>query len=327
LASGGQPRFPDCGVAAPPFYSNRVNQSGKAMNTKVKSTRTAALWYASQQWKIFPVWPVEDGACKCNDANCANIGKHPVTYLVPNGHLNATDNQRIINTWWNTFPGWNIGTSSHFRIDVDIKSGGLDNWRELLATHGGYDPTPVCKTPSGGMHIYFNSGDDYGHHNQTGSLPSGIDVRGDGSGYTILPPSNHVMGVYTWVEASHPKTVTLANAPKWLVDLVGKDEGEIEKASFNGDVIMPDIESLQIGGVVKALIAQDRSRIDECVITSLVRAGLSDDEIRAVFIKAPPTTKYAEKNGQQDKYLAHSIGKARAWLESKRGYQPIEDSI
>jgi hypothetical protein len=315
----------------PSLFSAKDNAKEKQMS-KIPSTRNAALWYANQGWFVFPIWPVIDNRCGCGKLECADIGKHPVTYnnriaVAPNGHHNATTDSSIINFWWDSYPGWNIGTPSHFRIDVDTKNGGIDNWRELLAQNGGYDLTPVCKTPSGGMHIYFNPGDDYGHRNQTGKLPKGIDVRGHGSGYTILPPSNHMMGIYTWVEASHPKGTPVANAPQWLADIVGADEGEIEKASFTGSVTLPDVESLQIGGLAKALIAGDRSRIDECVITALVRAGLTDDEIRAIFQAKPPTTKYAEKNGQQDNYLAHSIAKARTWLKSRTGYIPIEDTV
>ena len=297
----------------------------------IKSTRHAALWYAGQGWRIFPVWPMLGKICRCGKQDCHDQGKHPVTYInrspiAPHWNKDATTDPDIINTWWNLFPAWNIGTTSHFRIDVDTKEGGVDNWRDLLAANSGYDLTPVCKSPSGGQHIYFKAGDKYGNTNQTGTLPKGIDVRGDGAGYTILPPSNHMLGTYAWVENRHPREVAIADAPQWLADLVGKDNAAAAAVSFS-DSSMPNIEDLQVGAIVKALIAGDRSRVDSCVITSLARVGLTDDEIRAVFVSNPPTTKYAEKNGQKDKYLAFSIGKARAWLESKSGYTPIEDKV
>ena len=305
-----------------------------SVSPTIKSTRNAALWYADQGWAIFPVWPMFGKICRCGKQGCHSPGKHPVTYvnskpIVPNGKDNATTNEGQINTWWNLFPGWNIGTASHFRIDVDTKNNGTEHWRELLANNSGYDNTPICKTPSGGQHIYFKSGDNYGNTNQMGDLPSGIDVRGNGAGYTILPPSNHQLGIYTWLDNRHPRDIAIANAPQWLIDIIGKDENPATAVAFS-DSAMPDIEKLRIGAIVKALIAGDRSRVDLCVITSLARARLSDDEIRAVFQTSPPTTKYAEKtNGQGDKYLALTIGKARKWLKEQdsKKYRPVEDSV
>lgn len=279
------------------------------------STRQAALWYASQGWAVFPVWQIVDGRCGCGNPHCQRPGKHPVGFLVQNGLGDATTDQNQINSWWDKRPDWNIATASHFRIDVDTRHGGIDNWRDLVFEKGGYDPTPTCRTPSGGLHLYFLAGDDYGHTNQVGNLPDGIDVRGHGSGYTLLPPSNHIDGIYTWSENVHPKDTPIAEPPDWLIGLVGSDSEPVDRAEFSGAVTQVDVEDLQVSALVKAILQRDRSRIDHCVITSLVSAGLSDDEIRTIFQTCPPTAKYKEKNGQGDNYLAHSIGKARAWIK------------
>ena len=45
--------------------------------------------------------------------------------------------------------------------------------------------TLTIRTPSGGLHYYFNHVE--GVSNKTGKLPVGIDIRGDG-GYVIVPP-------------------------------------------------------------------------------------------------------------------------------------------
>ncbi len=47
--------------------------------------------------------------------------------------------------------------------------------------------TLTFRTPSGGLHFYFNHVE--GLTNKTGTLPDGIDIRGDG-GYVIVPPSD-----------------------------------------------------------------------------------------------------------------------------------------
>ena len=51
------------------------------------------------------------------------------------------------------------------------------------------------------------------------------------------------------------------------------------------------------------------------MILALARSGASDDEIRSVFFHYAIGEKYREKGASGNKYLAYSIGKARAWLE------------
>ncbi len=58
---------------------------------------------------------------------------------------------------------------------------------------------------------------------------------------------------------------------------------------------------------------KSRSERDQSVISRLVIAGLDDDEIRALFNGYPVGDRY-KRRGQGDRYLALSIGKARASL-------------
>jgi len=69
----------------------------------------------------------------------------------------------------------------------------------------------------------------------------------------------------------------------------------------------------------------DRSVGDYRVCCDLVRAGLSDDEIRAVFTHYPIGAKYAESG---DRYLSLTLGKARADVatEAKAKSTPVEKS-
>lgn len=271
----------------------------------------AALWYAKRGWRVFPVWPIRDGACACRQA-CSSPGKHPVEYMTHDWRKSATTDQRRINEWWGAMSDANVATSSWLRIDVDTKENGVAHWRALQDAYGRVD-TVQCLTPSGGEHYYFRAIDGLGHSNRTGDLPTGIDVRGDGSGYTLLPPSNHIAGIYEWELSSRPDEMKVAQPPEWLVDLLPMDDDTLQAVTFDATLPRPDIGDWELSSLVESIILGDRSRIDMAVITALVFAGASDDEIRAVFVHYGVSGKYAEKNGSRDKYLALSIAKARAY--------------
>lgn len=66
----------------------------------------------------------------------------------------------------------------------------------------------------------------------------------------------------------------------------------------------------------------DRSREDFGVICDLVRANLTNDEIRAVFAHFSVGTKYRER-GEGDRYLALTI--AKAWAETEKDETPSDE--
>lgn len=287
-----------------------------------RSTRAAALWYAGQGWKILPIWPVINGKCGCKHKNCKSIGKHPVSEFVPKGLENATSELAIVGRWWDRRRDWNLATSSWFRIDVDLHKNGLDKWRELIFDNAYFDTqfqTLVCKTPSGGLHYYFKPTSGYGLSNSTGKLPAGIDVRGHETGYTLLPPSNHVRGLYEWGENS-PKDIEIPLPPEWLCKLVGKGDHNLKNVLFSERRTGPvDIEEFSVSRLVVQVVLGDRSGIDQGIISALVRAGATDDQIRAVFCQYPVGEKYREKERHGDNYLALSISKARAFVSGSNG--------
>jgi hypothetical protein len=75
-----------------------------------------------------------------------------------------------------------------------------------------------------------------------------------------------------------------------------------------------DLRDLQIPNWAEAVLSGDRSRIDACVITALVRAGASNGQIHYLFEKHAPSSKFAEKNGDGKRYLELSISNARSFL-------------
>ncbi len=175
----------------------------------------AALGYAQRGWQVFP---------------CKPLGKQPAT---PHGFKDATTDAAQIRRWWAAMPSANIGlrtgaASGVFVIDIDVKGGvpGYDHWLALCKAHD-WRSTPhvlAAGTPSGGMHSYFAQVEGIGI--ARGSLPAGIDVRGDG-GYVLLPPSdvdapttriiNGARLPYSWL---YPDATAIMSAPAWLVDML-----------------------------------------------------------------------------------------------------------
>lgn len=291
----------------------------------MKSTRKAALFYAGLGWPIFPVWPMRNGRCACGNPNCErDRGKHPITYLgrrpiVPNGVKDATTDTDTINSWWDGIPDANIGARGEkwFALDVDDR----EALQVLREQHGELPDTVMSITGRGGYHIFFNQPATL-LGNDEGDLPDGINVRGAG-GYVILPPSNHHSGNnYEWEVSSHPRDTAVVNAPEWLLGLIDTNKATPQPVTFSSNAAdMPALSRWDLSPTIIKLItaepAGDRSRNDQKVITALEYAGASDDEIRAIFQHYPiGRGKYADKKGHADKYLGHSIGKAKAWVEN-----------
>ena len=105
----------------------------------------------------------------------------------------ATTDPTQIRQWWQTYPnavpGIELGRSGLVVLDGD-RHGGPDGVTALNKTLGGDTlPHPISFTAGGGEHHIFRqptSGEPLG--NGTGSLPKGVDVRGQG-GWIVAPGS------------------------------------------------------------------------------------------------------------------------------------------
>ena len=164
----------------------------------------SSLKYAERDKPTFP--------CRGNKAPCT-----------PNGFKDATSDPDRLAELWHRYPGEKIGmptgrASGVFDVDVDR----LEALDELPAE---MPETLTVRTPRGGLHFFFNHVD--GLTNRTGSLPSGIDVRGDG-GYVIVPPSPGYE-----VERLAP----VADAPEWLLDLIRTEPEREPRPVFSGVVV------------------------------------------------------------------------------------------
>ncbi len=151
-----------------------------------------------------------------------HIAKSP--YTRHGCHDAATDVAQVVK-WWKQYPaaaiGLRMGTGSElFVVDVDTKhgAGGLESWVALQGQHGPVPKTRTARTASGGLHVYFkHPGQGKTVKTDAGKLGPGLDLRGDGNGYVIAPPSVIESGRYTWEH-----DIPTAEAPEWLLELAVK---------------------------------------------------------------------------------------------------------
>lgn len=164
-------------------YQDADCRAGNSLSRKHR----AALSIAGKGKPVFPCKP----------------DKSPYT---PRGFKDATANPSRVTALWTHYRGEKIGmatgrASGLFVFDVDRLAALGELPREM-------PETLTIRTPSGGLHYYYNYID--GITNRTGSLPDGIDIRGDG-GYVIVPPSEGYV-----IEHRAPA----ADAPDWLLEII-----------------------------------------------------------------------------------------------------------
>ena len=149
----------------------------------------AALLYASLGWRVFPLQQGQKDKYGCKSWK-----------------NDATTDETQIRKWWAINPNYNIGIvtgNGLCVIDVDDKPEkhngllGSDFLREWELEHGEISETCCVKTGTGGMHYYFNVGDNYISGCQSDTIF--IDIRCDGN-YAVAPPSVHpdTGQQYTW---------------------------------------------------------------------------------------------------------------------------------
>ncbi len=180
---------------------------------------SAALWYATQGFPVFP---------------CKPRGKEPLT---KHGFKDATIDATQIKTWWGRWPEANIGIptgeiSGLLVVDIDPRHGGNDSLDELTKKHGAFPATAEQLTGGGGRHIVL--------HYSGGSVPAklapGIDLKGDG-GYVVVAPSVHPSGeLYRWDGiAGERALLSLSDAPAWLLEHIDTAHNRIARAKMPTD--------------------------------------------------------------------------------------------
>jgi hypothetical protein len=100
----------------------------------------AALPYARRGVPVFPF---------------RTLGKAPLT---PNGHLDATREERPVRAWWGRWPFANVGVptgekSGLLVLDVDPEDGEIESLKDLF---GKYHADHMIPLSRGGLHDWTN---------------------------------------------------------------------------------------------------------------------------------------------------------------------------
>ncbi len=165
----------------------------------MNSAKDAAAGYGGYGWCPIPI---------------RAASKQPaLAQLSPYLDRPATAEERASWSW----PGVGIVTgrlSGVLVLDVDGPEGAAE-----LQKHG-HPATPMARTASGGMHLYFQHPE---HAVKTGiRVAPGLDVKAAG-GYVVAPPSVGANGnPYEWIVS--PEDADLADPPEWLMRLIGPRE-------------------------------------------------------------------------------------------------------
>jgi len=156
-------------------------------------------------WSVFPV--------QAND-------KKPYPFLRnkenQRGFYVATSNEEEIASWERMYSNSNwalrTGTASGcWVLDIDVKNGakGEESFFALIGDHKDFPDTLAVKTPSGGMHYYFEMEPGVRTLINGGKF-GGIDVKADG-GYVLIPPSTINGNSYEYINDKK-----ILRAPEWL---------------------------------------------------------------------------------------------------------------
>jgi hypothetical protein len=148
----------------------------------------AALTYAAAGRPVFPIGRDKRPLCR-------------------GGFHSAVTNEEAVRELWARYPGASgiglVAGPGWFVLDVDRR----DALDDLEQVHGFLPDTRRVGTPRGGLHFYFLGDAQCG----TDVPVKGIDIRGEGKGYVIAPPTP---GYFLQLAAP------MIPAPAWLMELI-----------------------------------------------------------------------------------------------------------
>ena len=269
--------------------------------------------YAELGLGVVPVHGIVAGVCTCGKDCAKNAGKHPIAQLVRRGVKDASNCLETVSGWCRAWPAANVAIACGFVsgivvVDADGEAGVAELERR------GYPVTWIARSGSGGLHAYLKHP---GHRVGNWKIPGIGELRANG-GYVVAPPSRHRSGGrYEWLEGMSPWDVSLAPAPEWVPLEEPRETPRVSPPANVG----PSPELSGLSRRMRDLIHhgnrgeyESRSDADFAVCMAMFGADYAEAEIWAVMT-APAngiSEKYFEKGSDGERYLALTIGKARA---------------
>jgi putative DNA primase/helicase len=177
-----------------------------------------------------------------------------------------------------SWPGVGIVTgavSGILVLDVDGAKG------EGELKKRGHPITPMVRTPSGGLHLYFRHPDA---DVRTGiRVVPGLDVKASG-GYVVAPPSVGPNGTaYEWIAS--PEETDLADVPEWLMHLL--DRPRRTGVAVVGDRIASGTRNRVLTSIAGSMRRRGMGETEILAALSVANEGrceppLKDDEVRKI---------------------------------------------
>lgn len=135
-----------------------------------------ALALAKRGFRVFPLEP---------DGRVPAITRWPER---------ATTDPATIERWWRCpimgwEADWGVGVATGgdlVVVDLDVKNenNGVRAFEAMALMYGGAPATLRVRTPSGGLHLYFRTEQQF--RNSASKIAPGVDIRGEG-GYVVGP--------------------------------------------------------------------------------------------------------------------------------------------
>ncbi len=182
---------------------------------------------------VFPAYAAKDGRCRCVAGSaCDKPAKHPIGSLGspwPSRRYpgSSADHQWSLQVPW---ANWASVAGDYF---LAVRHRLEARWARLQGATG----DQVQEAAGDGrvadrrwrQHILFKAPVGRKVRNTSNTLGDeypGIDTRGGGNGYIIVPPSVHASGKqYAWMAGHAPWEIGIAEAPEWLLGLVVRSLG------------------------------------------------------------------------------------------------------
>lgn len=195
--------------------------------------------YAAASLRLVPLnYLLKNGKCSCGK-DCGAPGKHPIYRGWQQPENQITDVEKLRKTLRkHPLCNWGAPTgeaSGYFVLDIDAKSDGYSNVKKLEEEHGQLPSTLTATTGGGGKHYFFKWPAGRRVRNSAGDIAPGIDVRGD-RGQVAISPSKHKSG-NRYKFDNEPGTIEIAEAPAWLLDLVCKEDKELQPSALTPEQI------------------------------------------------------------------------------------------
>jgi hypothetical protein len=119
--------------------------------------------------------------------------------------------------WFKQRPRNNYGVAADRLMiaDIDVRNGGVENWKQLIAGKG-MVPTWRVRTGSGGWHVFYAM--PFSGIGSAKSIP-GIDLKAGKGSYVVGAGCSHASGGhYAWDTLHNPHTAPLQLPPDWLIE-------------------------------------------------------------------------------------------------------------